>query len=653
LITFNKPIILLIFILLVSISNAQTIKIDSLVKALEARENDSIKCGTYYTLLNELMYDYPTQAVVYGHEYLLLAKKVNKSEQISAHNQLGISNYNLGFFNNAIQHFSSSIDLLDPQKDISKMARMLNNMAIIYDEMQQYEKALAYYRKSINTRIENNDDSTKLSGNFGNLGLAYLNLNDLDSAYKYISLSYKIDNQLKDSIGLLYSRSGMGLIYQKLKKYDSAKLYFDEVESITRTMKGQNNILCENYNNKGNLYMEMKEYQSAYESYNNAYPLAKKLQMGTNLLTSYEGLATSLKNLGRYNEAYVFLNKYTTLKDSLFTSDTRKQLNSAEIQQKELEINLLKQQGEIDNLELQQGKYILYFLIGIVFLVMVIAVIYYQKHNYKVNILKIVSQQRNDIAIKNKKILASIAYARGIQEAMFPPEEELKKVFKESFVFYKPSDVVTGDFYWLSKTKDGIILAVVDCEGHGVPGAFMTVMANSILNSVVNERGISSPSEILKELHVSIINTWNKYDENTLYNSGLDAIICNISLSSLKMTYSGAKRPLYHARNRLLNSFKGNCFSVGASYYQTDINYDEKELNLMKGDYIYMFTDGIVDQFGGEKNKKFLGKRLKSLLNKIGNESAESQHDQIDIEIKKWMSGTEQIDDMLLVGVKI
>ncbi|MDH5366677.1 MAG: tetratricopeptide repeat protein [Cyclobacteriaceae bacterium] len=652
-ITFNKPIILLIFILLVSISNAQTIKIDSLVKALEARENDSIKCGTYYTLLNELMYDYPTQAVVYGHEYLLLAKKVNKSEQISAHNQLGISNYNLGFFNNAIQHFSSSIDLLDPQKDISKMARMLNNMAIIYDEMQQYEKALAYYRKSINTRIENNDDSTKLSGNFGNLGLAYLNLNDLDSAYKYISLSYKIDNQLKDSIGLLYSRSGMGLIYQKLKKYDSAKLYFDEVESITRTMKGQNNILCENYNNKGNLYMEMKEYQSAYESYNNAYPLAKKLQMGTNLLTSYEGLATSLKNLGRYNEAYVFLNKYTTLKDSLFTSDTRKQLNSAEIQQKELEINLLKQQGEIDNLELQQGKYILYFLIGIVFLVMVIAVIYYQKHNYKVNILKIVSQQRNDIAIKNKKILASIAYARGIQEAMFPPEEELKKVFKESFVFYKPSDVVTGDFYWLSKTKDGIILAVVDCEGHGVPGAFMTVMANSILNSVVNERGISSPSEILKELHVSIINTWNKYDENTLYNSGLDAIICNISLSSLKMTYSGAKRPLYHARNRLLNSFKGNCFSVGASYYQTDINYDEKELNLMKGDYIYMFTDGIVDQFGGEKNKKFLGKRLKSLLNKIGNESAESQHDQIDIEIKKWMSGTEQIDDMLLVGVKI
>lgn len=652
-ITFNKPIILLIFILLVSISNAQTIKIDSLVKALEARENDSIKCGTYYTLLNELMYDYPTQAVVYGHEYLLLAKKVNKSEQISAHNQLGISNYNLGFFNNAIQHFSSSIDLLDPQKDISKMARMLNNMAIIYDEMQQYEKALAYYRKSINTRIENNDDSTKLSGNFGNLGLAYLNLNDLDSAYKYISLSYKIDNQLKDSIGLLYSRSGMGLIYQKLKKYDSAKLYFDEVESITRTMKGQNNILCENYNNKGNLYMEMKEYQSAYESYNNAYPLAKKLQMGTNLLTSYEGLATSLKNLGRYNEAYVFLNKYTTLKDSLFTSDTRKQLNSAEIQQKELEINLLKQQGEIDNLELQQGKYILYFLIGIVFLVMVIAVIYYQKHNYKVNILKIVSQQRNDIAIKNKKILASIAYARGIQEAMFPPEEELKKVFKESFVFYKPSDVVTGDFYWLSKTKDGIILAVVDCEGHGVPGAFMTVMANSILNSVVNERGISSPSEILKELHVSIINTWNKYDENTLYNSGLDAIICNISLSSLKMTYSGAKRPLYHARNRLLNSFKGNCFSVGASYYQTDINYDEKELNLMKGDYIYMFTDGIVDQFGGEKNKKFLGKRLKALLNKIGNESAESQHDQIDIEIKKWMSGTEQIDDMLLVGVKI
>jgi len=377
------------------------------------------------------------------------------------------------------------------------------------------------------------------------------------------------------------------------------------------------------------------------------------MQLGNVLLTSLEGLANASKSLGQHTEAFNYLSIYSSLKDSLFTLDIKKQLNTAEINQKEQEIILLTQQGEIDALNIIRNRQILYFLSGAILLVIIIAIIYYQKHEYKQRTLKIVSKQRNEIAVKNQDILDSITYAKGIQEAMFPDENEIKSIFSDSFVFYKPSGVVTGDFYWVSKLKDAIILAVVDCTGHGVPGAFMTVMANSILNSVVNERKITSPSEILKELHLAILNTWHQNEKSALYSNGLDAIICNISLDKTKMTYSGAKRPLYHLRAGVLESHRGNCFSVGVPYYQTEINYDEHEIELQQDDSLYLFTDGIIDQFGGPENKKFLGKRLKKLLNEIEDKPFNVQQAQLVKAIEDWMNGTEQVDDMLLIGVKI
>lgn len=641
------------FWLACSIGYSQSNKVDSLLLALETTDADSSKCGIYYELLVDLIYDDPIKGVKYGKEYLEISKNVGVREKVSANNQLGIAYYNLGQLNKTLEHFSVSIDLLDSIGDLARKARMLNNLSIIYDELGQNDKALEYSVQSLYARVKIDTDTSLLSNIFGNVGLDYLSQNQLDSANKYISLGYKIDKKNGDSVEIMYSSSNMAQYHQVNKNYDSAEYYFNTVEEIAISLGGQSNELCGNYNLKGKLYLEIERNQKAYENFYQAYLLAKKLRMSMILVDSYNGLAESLQKLGRNEEANGYLRKYINLKDSIFTAETNRQLESAEIQQKEQEITLLTQQGEIDTLRIKQSRYLLYFLIGVVFFVVVIAIIYYQKHEYKVRTFNVLEQQRNEIAEKNKNILDSMAYAKGIQEAMFPNEEELKGVFKESFVYYKPSDVVTGDFYWISRSNHSVILAVVDCTGHGVPGAFMTVMANSMLNHIVNENGITSPSEILKELHASILNTWHSDEESALYSNGLDAAICNISFEDMKMTYSGAKRPLYHAREGKLNTYKGNCFSVGVPYYHSEISYDEEVIDILNGDFIYLFTDGIVDQFGGDENKKFLGKRLRTLVDEISVESAEVQQKKVDTTMQKWMSANEQVDDMLLVGVKI
>ena len=599
-----------------------------------------------------MIYDDPVASLNYAKDYLKVAQRVSASEMVSANNQLGIIYYNLGLLDKTIEHFYASMELLDPETDGIQLSRILNNLANVYDELNQNEKALEYYKQSLQKRLILGVDTTQLSSIIGNIGLSYMKQDYLDSANVFLQKSHEIDLKNQDTIGLVYSEASLAQLYQRKGQYDRAEQHFLKVEELTKKL-GRSYSRCENLMNMGSMYAEKGEEDKAYSYLVQSNKIAKDHDFINLAALNLEELAKVASKLGRYQEAYLYSMEFASLKDSIFSSETRRQLESAEVQQKDQEITLLTQKAEIDALRLQQNRIVQYVLIGLIFFAIVIAIIYYQKHSYKVKTLRLVREQRNEIAEKNKDILDSIAYARGIQEAMFPTEDELKSLFKESFVFYKPSDVVTGDFYWLSKSKDSVILAVIDCTGHGVPGAFMTVMANSILNNIVNERGITDPARILKELHVSIINTWHKNEDSALYSNGLDAAICHIDFKTKQLTYSGAKRPLYHVRNSELTSFKGNCFSVGVPYYQTEIHYDKKVIAIEPDDMLYMFTDGIVDQFGGKDNKKFLGKRLKILIDRVNLEDFQVQHIEINNELQNWMSGNEQVDDMLLLGVKI
>ncbi len=265
---------------------------------------------------------------------------------------------------------------------------------------------------------------------------------------------------------------------------------------------------------------------------------------------------------------------------------------------------------------------------------------------------EVVEQQNIEITKKNENIMESISYAKRIQEAILPPMDLIQKALPESFILYKPKDIVSGDFYWLHETSDKIIFAAVDCTGHGVPGAFMSIIGNNLLDKVVKEQGITKPSEILTQLSLHIIKTLRQ-DESKEVKDGMDIAICAIHKNSNKLEFSGAYNPLYLVRNGELIELKSDKIPIGKGHQNSNVQFMNQEYELKSSDMLYIFSDGYADQKGGPQQKKFYYPPFRQLLVDIHTLPMQKQREMLDKKITEWKGELEQYDDMLIFGVKI
>ena len=233
-----------------------------------------------------------------------------------------------------------------------------------------------------------------------------------------------------------------------------------------------------------------------------------------------------------------------------------------------------------------------------------------------------------------------------------PNVEKLSESLADAFVLYLPKDVVSGDFYFYYKKGDKLFIAAVDCTGHGVPGALMSVVGNSILKDVIVKRGIESPSEILKILDFDVNNLLQKEDTYDVMSDGMDVALIVIDTEKKQLTFSGAMRPLWLVRNEEVIEIKGDRFPIGY-FYGVEKSFSDTVINLKDSDQLYLFSDGYADQFGGEKNKKFNKKKLRELLISIQGMKGEDQEGFLEYALKNWRQEIEQTDDVLLIGLKI
>jgi serine phosphatase RsbU (regulator of sigma subunit) len=262
-----------------------------------------------------------------------------------------------------------------------------------------------------------------------------------------------------------------------------------------------------------------------------------------------------------------------------------------------------------------------------------------------------VIEKGKKLEIAYKEIRDSINYAKRIQESILPDSEKITDIFANSFIFYKPKDVVCGDFYWFGQIGDEAVIAAVDCTGHGVPGALMTVIGNSLLNQIVTSTGITSPSNILTQLDMKLHETLKQHG-NIITNDGMDAAVCRYKISKNEITFSGAKRPLYMFKKGELIEIKGNKSPIGSFGHELNKRFSEHKIAMNKGDTLYMFSDGLQDQFGGTDGKKFMIRRFREMLQEIQHLAMPDQGKIIDGEILKWQQNYEQTDDMLLIGIR-
>lgn len=255
------------------------------------------------------------------------------------------------------------------------------------------------------------------------------------------------------------------------------------------------------------------------------------------------------------------------------------------------------------------------------------------------------------LIVKNKEITDSINYAKKIQQAILPSETFLKTNFKDGFVLYLPKDIVSGDYYFFYENDTTKYVTAIDCTGHGVPGAMMSVIANSLLKEVFYNKELNRPDDILYALDELLFDSLNKNNTEEIRYDGMDISLCAINKKTNVLEFAGAMRPLFIVNGNEITEIKGSKFPLG--YYFDKKNFELNTIELKAGDRLYLTTDGYADQFGGNKNKKLNRKAFKELLLSLDGMDAEEQSSFLDYSLKNWKQDEEQTDDILIIGVFI
>ena len=272
------------------------------------------------------------------------------------------------------------------------------------------------------------------------------------------------------------------------------------------------------------------------------------------------------------------------------------------------------------------------------------------------NANKEITAQKADIEIKNKHITSSINYASRIQDSILPDITSLRKFFPDSFVFYKIKDVVSGDFPWFLQKEDDVYVTVVDCTGHGVPGAMLSMIGHFLLKEIIESKKIFEPAQILNHLHIGVNKTLNQ-DVNIESKDGMDVALCKINLKKMEVEYAGAHRPLLHLRNGDLNEIKGDRMPIGGTQYSRkgkEMIFTNHLVKISKGDAIYFYSDGLTDQFGGPdtEERKFMSSRVREVILSSKEKPMDDIGKLFEMKFEGWMGNSKQIDDVLFIGIR-
>ncbi len=266
---------------------------------------------------------------------------------------------------------------------------------------------------------------------------------------------------------------------------------------------------------------------------------------------------------------------------------------------------------------------------------------------------KLLLELNRQVKTKNEEILDSISYARMIQQALLPPQALLQKHLKEYFIYYRPRDIVSGDFYWLKKKGKALYFAAADCTGHGVPGAFMSIVGLNLLERAVEANEMVTPADMLDFVREAIKISLQQQDKNAQVSDGMDIALCLWEEEQNRLTFAGVENDLYLVRNRELIEYTADRYPIGSIFDFSAPPYTNHTIELQPGDKLYLFSDGYKDQFGGSKGKKFMSLRFKQLLIDIQTAPLSEQQKLLASHLEDWKGAYEQVDDILIMGIQL
>lgn len=518
------------------------------------------------------------------------------------------------------------------------------------DPTSLYKEALNYYESAL-TLEKTLQHQEGIVNNYIEIGRTRFSLGEQDAALEILREALKISEQFRADKKYIHnvakSAYNIALIYIEQDSLLNAIHYLSKAvtaDSLLENKEGLAGIrMAEMYMRSGN---NVTAAVMARQQYDTALAYGYKLRQKQ----ASEVLYQSLANLGKYDEAFRFLQINKAVSDSLRNEDHVREITRLQMNYEFEKIE--QQKTEEYQREMTKRNKIIYLGIALLIIILVILIFIYKNYREKQKNNQRLQVAYDIIEEKNEDIMSSIRYAKRIQEAILPPGDVIQQIIPESFILYKPKEVVSGDFYWMEKMDDYCVFAIVDCTGHGVPGAFMSIIGHNSLQRAIHEHKLSTAGEILDKMNELVEETLRQKGATEI-RDGMDVALCVVKQVNGKriLEYSGANNALYLIQNNQLTEYRSDKQHIGASEHKSPFRTHKIELSGTEN--IYLFTDGFADQFGGPKGKKFMYKAFKNLLLAIHHLPLSDQKKQLNEAIENWRGSYEQNDDICVMGVRI
>lgn len=633
----------------------------------------------------------------YFEKSLALREELGDKEGMAAsYNNIGIIYRTQGDYFNALDYYHKSVEIKEEINDKPGISDSYNNIAIIYSSQGDYDKALDYHNKSLELRKELGE-LRGMSSNYNNISIIYLNLGEYEMALDYVKKSIEIRERLDDKSGLASSFNNIGEIYLNLgDKNKSLEYYNKSIEISVAT--GLRSLEAYGYIGLAQTYLKYNQNQKAYRFGQKAFDLAQKIGDIRLLQQSTKVFSESSAAAGNYKDAYLQVLKFKAFSDSILNEENTRKIVGLEYEykyQREKELARLEQEKieAVHKSELKRQKAIRNSLVIGIGMVLILFSVLLFNFNQKRRMNQLLAKQKKEIENKNIEltqlneefqsqndhleqanleirtqknkieeshfqITESLTYAKFIQGSVLPKSKNFSDYFSEHMILYLPCNIVSGDFYYLKSINKTVMVAAADCTGHGVPGALMSMLGITLLNEILRNAETISPSQILTYLREEIKSSLHQSGEKGEQRDGMDIALCSIDFETLEMNFSGAYNPCWIFRRDKTDQSKYEHIILEADktpvgIFEVEKPFREQKISLQKDDCIYLFSDGFHSQFGGEKKEKYQIKRLRSFLTKIQGESLPKQQELLENELTKWKGSNTQIDDILILGLKI
>lgn len=611
----------------------------------------------------EIKYQKPNESISYILENIQLAKKLNFYKGVAESYKLyGVLLDETGQISKSIEAYRTAQSFYKKINDELGVAKCIGNIGMLYRDQRRHDESIELFKQIIPVFKKH---EFHIGSYTSHLNICIeLTLTDrlkeakyhIKQAEKYMRLAQIEDPNYYGNLGNIYLQD---------KSYQQAINYFEKAIQLEPDGHGVSTWLdnigrC--YNSLGMRKQAILYIEKAIESYPQIY--------NANSYSAHRNLASSYYAERRLDEAYKTLSTALEIRDSIFSITNAEQLSELskkyETEKKALQIKALKNERKIqDQVIKSETRQKVIFGTGMV-LFLILGVFLFKLVHRKKKDNQIISEQKalvelqkDDLIVKNQEILDSITYAKRLQDAILPAESYWKTHLPESFILYKPKDIVAGDFYWMEHQfieLDGVkeevlFFAAADCTGHGVPGALVSVICCNALNRSVLEFHFTEPGKILDKTRELVIDTFKRSTEDV--KDGMDISLGCFIISSRKLLWAGANNPLWIITGNTSELIEWKPQKEPIGLYDRLTNFQTHEMILSPDTSLYLFTDGFADQFGGQNGKKFKYKNFKDELIRINPLPMEEQFEHLNDLIENWRGKLEQIDDICVIGIRL